>query len=61
MVPCDGAFGQMKGEGVAPGAVVYTSALAECRWASQSQHVKYLMDQMEAEGLQIVPGGHKEY
>lgn len=47
---------QMKGEGVEPGDVVYTAALAECRWAGQSKHVEYLLQQMEAEGMSIVPG-----
>lgn len=47
---------QMKGEGVEPGSVVYTAALAECRWAGQTRHVDYLRQQMEAEGMTIVPG-----
>lgn len=46
----------MKGEGVAPGNVVYTAALAECRWAGQAKHVEYLLQRMEAEGMSIVPG-----
>lgn len=50
---------QMKGEGLAPGAVVYTSALAECRWAGESQHERYLLDQLDTEGLEIVPGGER--
>lgn len=47
----------MKGEGVIPGAVVYTAALAECRWAGQPQHVDFLLKRMDAEGLKILPGG----
>ena len=47
---------QMKGEGVEPGDVVYTAALAECRWAGQARHVEYLLQQMEVEGMTIVPG-----
>eukprot|EP00904_Undaria_pinnatifida_P005046 jgi/Undpi1/1671/HiC_scaffold_11.g05061.m1 len=46
---------EMKGEGVEPGDVVYTAALAECRWAGQAQHVDYLLQQMEAKGMTIVP------
>lgn len=46
----------MKGEGVEPGNVVYTAALAECRWAGQAKHVEYLLQRMEAEGMSIVPG-----
>lgn len=41
---------------VQPGAVVYTAALAECRWAGEQRHVDYLLQEMEAEGLRIVPG-----
>lgn len=48
--------GQMKGEGVEPGAVVYTAALAECRWAGEQGHVEYLNREMDARGLQIVKG-----
>lgn len=46
----------MKGEGLAPGAVVYTAALAECRWAGQDKHAAYLLGELDAEGLDIVPG-----
>ncbi len=46
----------MKAEMVPPGAVVYTAALAECRWAGEQKHVDYLLQEMEAEGLTIVPG-----
>lgn len=46
----------MKGEGVDPGAVVYTAALAECRWAGQERHVDYILQQMDVEGMSIVPG-----
>lgn len=51
----------MKGEGVEPGDVVYTAALAECRWAGQAQHVDYLLQQMEAKGMTIVPGLMPEF
>lgn len=47
---------QMKGEMVQPGAVVYTAALAECRWAGEKRHVDYILEEMKAEGLSIVPG-----
>eukprot|EP00903_Cladosiphon_okamuranus_P015674 g14472.t1 len=47
---------EMKAELVQPGAVVYTAALAECRWAGEQRHVDYLLQEMEAEGLSIVPG-----
>ncbi|CAN0335121.1 unnamed protein product [Pylaiella littoralis] len=47
---------EMKAEMVQPGAVVYTAALAECRWAGEQRHVDYLLQEMEAEGLSIVPG-----
>ncbi|CAM9696569.1 unnamed protein product [Ectocarpus sp. 6 AP-2014] len=47
---------EMKGEMVQPGAVVYTAALAECRWAGEQRHVDYILEEMKAEGLNIVPG-----
>ncbi|CAB1102817.1 unnamed protein product [Ectocarpus sp. CCAP 1310/34] len=47
---------EMKGEMVQPGAVVYTAALAECRWAGEQRHVDYILKEMKAEGLNIVPG-----
>ncbi|CAM9810934.1 unnamed protein product [Ectocarpus sp. 4 AP-2014] len=47
---------EMKGEMVQPGAVVYTAALAECRWAGEQQHVDYILEEMKVEGLNIVPG-----
>ncbi|CAN0123672.1 unnamed protein product [Ectocarpus fasciculatus] len=47
---------EMKGEMVQPGAVVYTAALAECRWAGKKRHVDYILEEMKAEGLSIVPG-----
>lgn len=50
---------QMKAEMVQPGAVVYTAALAECRWAGEQRHVDYLLQEMEAEGLSIVPGSRQ--
>ena len=46
----------MKGEGVEPGAVVFTAALAECRWAGEQRHVEYLRQEMDDRDLQIVPG-----
>lgn len=49
---------QMKGEMAQPGAVVYTAALAECRWAGEQRHVDYILEEMKAEGLSIVPGMH---
>lgn len=49
----------MKAEMVQPGAVVYSAALAECRWAGEHRHVDYLLKEMEAEGLSIVPGSRK--
>lgn len=51
---------QMKAEMVRPGAVVYTAALAECRWAGEREHVDYLLQEMKAEGLRIVPGTGKD-
>ncbi|CAM9601318.1 unnamed protein product [Ectocarpus sp. 12 AP-2014] len=47
---------EMKGEMVQPGAVVYTAALAECRWAGEQRHVDYILEEMKAEGLNVVPG-----
>ncbi|CAM9805391.1 unnamed protein product [Scytosiphon promiscuus] len=47
---------EMKAEMVQPGAVVYTAALAECRWAGEQRHVDYLLQEMKAGGLRIVPG-----
>lgn len=46
----------MKGEGVEPGAVVYTAALAECRWARQDKHATHLLQQMDVEGISVVSG-----
>lgn len=46
----------MKAEMIQPGAVVYTAALAECRWAGEQRHVDYILQEMEAEGLSVVPG-----
>eukprot|EP00752_Nemacystus_decipiens_P007759 g6933.t2 len=47
---------EMKAEMVEPGAVVYTAALAECRWAGEQRHADYLLQEMEAAGLSVVPG-----
>lgn len=46
----------MKFEGITPAAVVYTAALAECRWAGQAKHVEYVKKEMEDGGMTIVSG-----
>lgn len=52
---------QMKGEMVRPGAVVYTAALAECRWAGEQKHFDYLLKEMESEGVSIAPGTSQSF